>query len=177
MPRKLLKRILPAAHQVRSDKNLRIFGRLLKNPNLWHLNRNSVAAAAAVGLFMAFVPVPFQMVLAAAGAITIGCNLPVAVAMVWITNPVTMPPIFYFAYKLGAWLLSLKPHPIQFEMTFDWLLNKLGAIWEPFLLGCFVLGVLWAAVGYVAVRIVWRVHVVHGWRARKARRARRQSTS
>lgn len=176
MPRKLLRRVLPAAHKLRGHRNLRIFGGLLDDPNLWHLNRASVALAVAVGLFMAFVPVPFQMVLAAAGAIVLGCNLPVAVAMVWVTNPVTMPPIFYAAYRFGAWMLGEKPGALHFEMSFHWLLNRLGAVWRPFLLGCLVMGVLSAVIGYSVIRILWRIHVVRGWRERQARRAEREKS-
>jgi uncharacterized protein (DUF2062 family) len=49
-----------------------------------------------VGLFCAFIPVPFQMLLAAPSAIIFSANLPVSIALVWITNPITMPPIFFF---------------------------------------------------------------------------------
>ena len=55
MPRKLLRRFLPSAHELRKEGQLRLFGELLHNPNLWHLNRNSVAGAVSIGLFMAFV--------------------------------------------------------------------------------------------------------------------------
>ena len=94
MPRKFLRRFLPAAHQIRREGTLKVFGALLHNPNLWHLNRNSVAGAVSVGLFIAFVPAPGQMVLAAAAAIAVGRNLPIAVLMVWVSNPLTMPPLF-----------------------------------------------------------------------------------
>ncbi|WP_159217560.1 DUF2062 domain-containing protein, partial [Klebsiella pneumoniae] len=79
---------------------------VLYNPNLWCLNRRSAAGAFAVGLFMAFVPLPSQMIMAAGLAIVLGVNLPLSIALVWITNPITMPVIFYFTYKLGAWLMG-----------------------------------------------------------------------
>jgi len=56
----------------------------------------------AVGLFCAFVPLPIQMLLAAAAAIIFRVNLPISVGLVWITNPVTIPPMFYFCYKVGT---------------------------------------------------------------------------
>lgn len=174
MPRKALKRILARIHPGEGDHRLRrLFGELLHNRDLWHLNRYSVAWAVSVGLFCAFVPVPFQMPMAAAFAILIGCNLPISVSLVWLTNPVTMPPMFYGAYKVGAWMLGQPPRDVTFELSREWLFNELGAIWEPFLLGCFVLGVSFAAIGHVAVRVIWRIHVTSSWRERRRRREAR----
>jgi uncharacterized protein (DUF2062 family) len=113
------------------------------------------------------------MPLAAAAAILFGCNLPISVSMVWLTNPVTIPPFFYAAYKTGAWILGQAPRHVNFELSGDWLLNELGAVWEPFLLGCLVLGLSFAAVGHVAVRVIWRIHVMSSWRERRRRREAR----
>lgn len=172
MPKKLIKRYMPDHHKIREHKHLRFFGTLLHDPNLWHLNRRSASGAFAVGLFMAFVPVPFQMLLAAAGAILFRVNLPLSVALVWITNPLTMPPMFYFTYRLGVWLLGNPPRSegFQFELSYEWLANELGAIWEPFLLGCFVAGVVSALLGYLTIRGLWRLHLVKHYKARKQRR-------
>lgn len=170
MVRKFLRRRLPKQHHIQKDKILRIFGALLHNPDLWHLNRNSAALAVSVGLFLAFVPIPFQMVLAAAAAIALGCNLPIAVAMVWVSNPVTIPPLFFAAYRVGASLLHITPKTIEFELSLSWLWSEIGLIWQPLLLGCFVLGLASAALGNVLTRVLWRLHVVQRWRQRKQKR-------
>jgi uncharacterized protein (DUF2062 family) len=172
MPKKLIKRFMPDHHMIREHKHLRFFGTLLHDPNLWHLNRRSASGAFAVGLFTAFVPIPFQMLLAAAGAVAFRVNLPLSVVLVWLTNPVTMPPIFYFTYRLGAWILGTPQHGegLHFELSYEWLVNELGAIWEPFLLGCFVSGLLSALVGYLTIRGLWRLHLVRHYKARKQRR-------
>ncbi len=169
MPKKLIKRFLPDHHAIREHKSLRFFGTLLHAPNLWHLNRRSASGAFAVGLFTAFVPVPFQMLLAAAGAILFRVNLPLAVALVWITNPVTMAPMFYFTYRLGAWLIGMPPHSeaFHFTLSYEWLVNELGMFWEPFLLGCFVTGTVCALLGYLTIRGLWRLHLVKHYQARK----------
>ena len=172
MLKRSLKRYLPSPKAVREDRTLRrVFGTLLHNPNLWLLNRISVTRAVAVGLLMAFVPVPFQMVLAAGGAIWFGCNLPVAVAMVWITNPVTMGPIFYFCYVVGVAILGETAQEVSFEISWEWLTHQLGSIWEPFLLGCFVVGVIASAVGSLTLNALWRLQVIRSWRARRTRRS------
>ena len=169
--RKILgRRLLPFARSIRKDRQLtRVFGRLLHDPNLWHLNRHSVAWGVSVGLFMAFVPVPFQMVLAAGAALLVSANLPVAIVFVWVSNPITIGPLFYAAYRFGAWMLDIAPKQIHFEMSVHWLVTRLEEIWEPFLLGCFVLGLVSALVGNLAVRAIWRIHVIQLWKLRRQR--------
>jgi hypothetical protein len=177
MVKKLLRQILPEAQGVREHKQLRLFGRLLHNPQLWHLHRDSVAKAVSLGLFIAFVPFPSQMFLAAITAIVCQCNLPIAVAMVWITNPLTIPPIFYATYRLGAWLLHEPPQPMELHFSLEWLLESLGSIWVPLLLGSFLTGLVSAVLGYVLVQLLWRLHVVHCWQTRKLKRIARQGSA
>jgi len=167
MPKKFIKRFMPDHETVRNHKHLRIFGTLLHSANLWHLNRRSVAGAFANGLFFAFVPVPFQMVLAAGGAILFSVNLPLSVALVWISNPITMPPMFYGTYKLGAWIMGTELEDFQFELSWEWLQTGLGAIWQPFLLGCLITGIVASVLGYVSIRVLWRWHIVREWNQRK----------
>ncbi len=169
--RKILsKRLIPYSRSIRRDHNMRrLFGRLMHSPNLWHLNRHSVAWGVSIGLFMAFVPVPFQMLLAVAAAIALSANLPVSVVVVWVSNPITVAPLFYSAYKVGALILGTHPQPIRFEISFEWLMTRLVDIWEPFLLGCFVLAVISALLGHMTVKIIWRIHVVQSWRMRHRR--------
>ncbi len=173
MPKKLFKRFFPDHHKVREHQSLRFFGTLLHDPNLWHLNRRSVAGAFAIGLFIAFMPVPFQMVIAAALAIGFRVNLPIAVALVWTTNPITIPPIFVFAYKLGQWVLDTPPVDIDFQLSLEWLMTDMLRIWQPFLLGCLMLGSFASAFGYVGIRLFWRFQIIMHYR-RKRRKARRR---
>ncbi|MEJ2060826.1 MAG: DUF2062 domain-containing protein [Gammaproteobacteria bacterium] len=170
MPKKLLKKVFPAYDSVRDHKHLQFFGTLLHDPNLWHMNRHSVSGAFAVGLFMAFVPVPFQMVGAAALAILFRVNLPISVLLVWLTNPVTMGPVFFFAYKLGRWILDAPPLAFHFQLSLDWLMHDMVRIWKPFLLGCLLFSVTGALVGYYGMLMFWRLHVGQRWQERKRRR-------
>lgn len=167
MPRRLIKKYFPDSKTIKEHKHLKVFGTLLHNPSLWHLNRRSFAGAIAVGLFIAFIPLPTQMIIAAAAAIVLHVNLPVSVAMVWITNPLTMPPMFYAAYWVGALILGIPESAQDFEFTVDALMSSLGASWQPFLLGCFVLACSSAAAGYALARYVWRRMVVKRWLARQ----------
>ena len=169
--RRLLRRMLPGAREIRGREFLRrVFGRMLLDAGLWRLNRGSVAWAVSVGLFMAWMPAPFQMVLAAGAAIALRCNLPVSVVAVWVSNPVTVAPMFFAAYKLGAWILGVPPTALEFELSLRWLFGGLGKVWEPFLLGCFVMGLASAILGQAAIRLIWRAHVMVSWRDRGIRR-------
>ncbi len=158
---------MPDPDVIKRQKALKVFGNVLYNPNLWCLNRRSAAGAFAVGLFMAFVPLPSQMIMSAGLAIFWGVNLPLSVALVWITNPITMPFIFYLAYKLGAWMLNMPPQQFHFELTWEFLMHQMGAIAPPFLLGCFVCAVAGALIGYFGIRSLWRYSVVRSWQKRR----------
>ncbi len=166
MPRRLLKKFMPDHKKIREHKHLQCFGKLLHNPALWHLNRHSVARAFAVGLFFAWVPIPFQMVLGAGGAIFFHANLPLSVILVWLTNPFTIPPFYYGAYKFGTLLLGEDLRHFEMELSFEWLQHEMGLIWEPFLLGCLALGIVSALLGYFGIQIAWRLMVLRKWRNR-----------
>jgi len=170
MPRRIFKRYMPDHNTIREHKHLRFLGTLLHDPNILHLNRRSVSGAFGVGLFMAFIPVPFQMVFAAIGAIAFRVNLPISVALVWITNPLTIPPIYYLAYKVGSLVLGRPAPDMQFEWTREWLMQELGAIWEPLILGSLIFSTVSAILGYFVIRGFWRLHVISNWRKRKQRR-------
>lgn len=157
---------MPTRQKIVASRYLGFFGRLLQDPRLWHLNRRSVAGGAATGLFCMFNPPLGQMLLAAAVAIRLRVSLPIAVGLVWLTNPLTMPPIYYLSYRLGAELLGRTPMAFRAEFWLDphnWL-----AILAPLLLGNLIFGSLCALVGYFAVQAVWR------WRLLRQIRERRQ---
>lgn len=94
MPKKTLKSLIPSVARIREIKSLGILGDWIYATNLWHINRYSASMAFFVGLFTAFMPIPGQMLLAASLALLLRCNLPLSVALVWVTNPLTMPALF-----------------------------------------------------------------------------------
>jgi len=172
MPRKFLKRFLPAPHKVREDKVFRRFlGSWLHDPNIWHLNRHSVSGAFAIGLFMAFLPFPLgQTFMAAATAIFFRVNMPLAAALVWITNPVTMGPVYLLAIKLGELILGETVDITHFELSVDWLSEEFVTLWKPLATGCMVFSVVAAAVGYSGIHLLWRGYVLHKLRIKRRRR-------
>lgn len=165
--RKFFKRILPEVHEIREHKHLQIFGDILHDPHIFHLTRRSVAGGVATGLFVAFLPIPGHMVVSALAAIKFRVNLPLSVILVWITNPVTMPPIFYFAYKLGNHILNLPHKKLTFEFTWQWFSGTFMDIWPSLLLGSLVFSTVSAILGYGIIRLVWRLAIINKWEARK----------
>ena len=68
-----------------------------------HGEPEDIALGAAIGVFIAFTPtVGFQMILGAFVATVFRANRPAAMIPAWITNPVTIPPIYAFTYWLGS---------------------------------------------------------------------------
>ncbi len=174
MPKRFIRRYLPDSHKIRDHKQLRWLGKILEDPNLLHLNRYSVSGAVSVGLFVAILPAPFQMIIAALLALLFRVNLIVSIVLVWISNPLTMGPIFYFTYLVGAWILQTPAQDLEFEFTMQWFMDEIGLIWQPLVLGSLVAGVICAILGNIIVRLAWRMHVIRNWKARKARKLRRQ---
>jgi len=183
MPRKHFRKFLPDAAKVRSYRIVRLFGSLLHHPNLWHLNRESVAGGVAIGLFAGLVPGPFQMLTAALLAVPLHRNLPVALVTTLYTNPFTIVPLYVVAYKYGALLLGAGGRaPIAAPPDFDWtqLVASLEALahWslslgKPLAVGLVALACTLAALGYFGVHLAWRAYVVLAWRARRQSRRKR----
>lgn len=177
MPRKTLKQWLPTPSKIRSIDSLQVLGNWIYQPNLWHINRYSASMAFFVGVFVCFLPVPGQMLMAAILAVLLRCNLPMSVALVWITNPVTMPAIFYVSYRIGALLTDAPVHVLEFELSASWIADRIEMIWKPLLIGSLLCGLLFGSLGYTAVNLLWRWRVGHHWRKRRARRARLQGST
>ena len=180
MPRKFFRKYLPSHESVRANKYLQRFGSFLHHPNLWHLNRNSVAGGVAIGLFAGLIPGPFQMLTAALLAVPLRVNLPVALATTLYTNPLTIVPLYLIAYQLGQWATGASGQMIA-PPDFAWarlgasigaLVDWMSALGRPLAVGLLILAVALALVGWIAVRLAWRGYVVSRWRSRQ--RARRQ---
>lgn len=169
MPKKLIKRYIPDPETIRKNKYLGVFARFLGDPNLFHMNRRSVSGAFASGLFWAMIPIPSQMVAATITAIVVRVNLPISVALVWLTNPITIPPMFYFNYLVGTWILGEPADVGEFELSLDWITAQLSVIWAPLYAGSLFMGIISGAIGYIGMRGYWRWYVVRKYNKRHAK--------
>ena len=162
-----LRRLIPSRNKLREFSALRPVAHLLNRPELWHLNRRGVSGAAFVGLFSAFIPVPSQMLLAAIIAIYVRVNLPISVALVWITNPITIPPMIYGSYRVGAWVLGIDVAELQVELSLNWVLANFVAIGKPLFVGSVICGLVAGSIGFTASHFIWRNRVMLQWRKRR----------
>lgn len=184
MPRKFFRKYLPSRDQIRENRWLAGRAHWLKHPNLWCLNRDSVAGAVAIGLFAGLVPGPLQMLAAALLAIPLKKNLPVALITTFYTNPFTIVPLYVLAFGYGRLLLGANGRPGTVEpFQWDWShwLDSLAALGQwmlqqgpPLAVGLVALGLTLAVLGYFAVQLGWRWHVMHSWNRRKKLRAARE---
>ena len=175
MSKRFIQKLLPSPDVIQQHKALAAIQHRLHEHNLWHLNRRSVAGGVALGVAVAFIPVPLQMLLSAALAIYLNVNLPLAVAMVWITNPVTIPLFTFACYKTGALALGVPAEAFVFEFDIGTMAQQLESAIIPVLAGCIIIGSLASALSYGVVRGVWRISVIRRWNRRKhARKLKRK---
>lgn len=166
-PTKFLKRFLPDAHYFKGQRSLRFLTRLM-DPNVWHLNRRSVAGGIWIGLFFAFLPLPIQMPMSAATAIWTRVNLPLAVISTWVSNPLTFYPIYYFNFSVGCLLTGIDGTWAAADFSVSAIFGEASRLAWPLLLGSFVVGTMAATAGYWIVRLLWRLYIIQLWLAKKA---------
>jgi uncharacterized protein len=186
MPRKYFRKFLPSHETIRQNRHIARFGPWLQHHNLWHLHRRSVAGAVAVGLFAGLIPGsnPVQFTVAALLAVAFHVNLPIAVIVTLYSNPFTIVPLYFFAYKLGQFVmlkgndgglppLALRLHDVGFIEWLPAAVSWLTSVGKPLLIGLPMLAVRRAVAGYFIVDMGWQLHVRYEWRRRQRRRAAR----
>lgn len=183
MPRKFIRKYLPSHDSVRAHRYLARFGSYLQHPNLWHLNRRSVAGGFSIGLFAGLVPGPFQMLTAALLTISLRVNLPVALVTTFYTNPFTIGPLYVLAYTIGRTVSGhggdefVSPPELDWAHLWTWgeqMLYWALSLGRPLAIGLVVLALALAFIGYFAVQLGWRAYVVLAWRERARARRRRE---
>lgn len=176
-PARALQRLLPDARRLSNQPTIAGLVRRLGERGIWTFNRRAIAGGAAIGLFIAFIPLPVQMLTAAAASLVLRVNLPMAIAAVWVTNPLTMVPIYYGTYRLGRWLLGTPAPTGLGDLSVATLADHLALIWQPLLVGCLITGAALAVLAYTGIHLMWRLAITLRWRARRRRRCRRAPCS
>jgi len=167
MPRKTIRRFLPDLKGILNRPSMRWISALPQDPNLLHLNRHSVSLAVFIGIFCAFIPIPIQTLLVIGLCFWWGANLPIAIVIIWLSNPLTIPPMFYLTYKLGSSILGTEVDSLSFTLSWEWF-SQLGVdILLPLFVGSLLSGILLASAGYFFILFLWRWKVIRNWEKRK----------
>ena len=151
-----LKKYLPTKDQLRETKALRFLGNVIFEPNLWHFNRRSLSLGVLIGCIFSFLPIPFQMVPCVMLCIVIRCNIPVAIILVWVSNPITYGPMMYFAYRVGLGLMGMDTPDVPDALTFEWVFEQLADVWKPLLIGCLICGFSAGIIGFLLIHLYYR---------------------
>ena len=158
---------MPSREELESNRWLSGLAPYLADTKLWHWSRRGVAAGVAIGLFIGLLIPIAQMLLAAMAAVVLRANIPVAAAGTLITNPLTVPPIYYAAYHLGAWATGT-PVPAAFSLadpSFIW--ENLGTIGLPLFAGLGITATVLAFASYLLISLAWIWHVSAKRRVRR----------
>lgn len=123
--------------------------------HLWDFEKDSVVKAIALGVACAWIPLPFHTIIAVFIAILIDCNIPLVAIAIWVANPITMPFMYYSAYILGDFLLNIHKLSFKFHLSIKDVLEVLHEVWEPFILGCFLLGLISGVSTYLFIQSIW----------------------
>jgi uncharacterized protein (DUF2062 family) len=170
-----LMRHIPTRETVHRYRLLRPFARHLTHASLWRMTRRSVPRGVALGLFVAVIIPVMHTAIAAILAIPARANVAVAAVFTLIINPLTIPPLYYAAYRIGSWELhhdASLVNPAAAE-RFSGELSRL-LFWVHQASGSIAVGILTiaaasAAIGYVGSALAWRFWSGSRWRQRRNR--------
>ena len=146
-----LKRFSPK----QEDINLGWLNKHLHNPDLWKWNKRTISKAFAIGLFCAFLPLPLHSLLAALLAVVFSSNILLSMGLVWVNNPVTMMPIYYYIYKLGSHIIGTEVDP-NFAFTIDYLMGTFATTASALWVGGLIVSTITAILGYTAILLIYK---------------------
>jgi uncharacterized protein (DUF2062 family) len=165
------KRLLLNVSRLRRGQLLRPLRHRLRNEGLWSFDHHSVAKGAAVGVFFAILFPVAHILFAILVAIAVRANVVVASLATFISNPFTIPIIYYSAYRIGALLIRHDaPDPPVTELESaqeaaqagllvrEWLpalLDWMSSVGAPTAVGIVALACVAALTVYALVFAVW----------------------
>jgi uncharacterized protein (DUF2062 family) len=167
-----LKKYLPTSEQIAQIRVLSSLRHLLLEPNLWHMNRYSLSFGFLIGGFCCFLPIFFQTVPCVLLCVWIRCNVPLAVLVVWISNPITTGPMMYFAYRVGLRILGTEQEIALLNPSLGWFIDQLSIIWQPLLVGSLACGFAFGMAGFIVIRLYYRWRIAR-YKLRKVNARRR----
>lgn len=169
MFRRKIRKYLPTPDHFDRLAWARPFKRFLGHPNIWALNRKSIAGGVAAGLFCGLIPGPFQIFGSLIWVLVGKVNMPVAFVVTLYTNPVTIVPLYLIAVAYGDLLLGgMGQANIQPAPDWNWsawadstraILEWMWTMGPSLAVGLPALMVTLSILGYFSVRLAWNVGV------------------
>ncbi|SFZ98084.1 hypothetical protein MNB_SV-5-1181 [hydrothermal vent metagenome] len=129
------------------------------------ISRRPITRGIAIGLFWAFIPMPMQMLAVIATTPFLRFNVPIAISMVWLSNPLTMPPMYYVEYLTGNFILG-QDGIKNIELTMEWFKTNIGDIFIPLYVGTAFYSIVVTSIIYLLLNQLW-VHSVKSEKEKK----------
>jgi hypothetical protein len=133
------------------------------------INRRTVSKAVAVGIFVALIPMPMQMLLIVFLLPIFRFNAPIGLSMVWLSNPLTMPFMYYIEYITGNALL-MGSETLDVQMTLEWFQENLGNIFLPLYVGTLFYAVILSISLYFGINYLWMKSVHEERKSKKEKK-------
>jgi len=137
------------------------------------VNRRMITRGVAVGLFWGFIPMPMQMLAVMATVPFIRFNVPIAISMVWLSNPFTMPPMYYMEYITGNFILGREGIE-DIELTMSWFTENFDDILVPLYTGTAFYSIVVTSIIYLVINRLW-VRSVHSEKKERKHRKRKKT--
>jgi len=122
------------------------------------VNRKSISRGVFIGLLFGFIPMPLQMLAVLAVTPFLKFNVPIAISMVWLSNPITMPFMYYMEYQTGNFLLGREGLE-NIELTLDWFSQNWDNILLPLYVGTLPYSLILSAIIYYIINKLWILSV------------------
>ena len=123
------------------------------------VNRKSITRGIFIGLFWGFIPMPMQMLAVLAMTPFFKFNVPIAISMVWLSNPITMPFMYYMEYQTGNFILD-RDGLENIELTLTWFSDNWDNILVPLYIGTIPYSTLVSALVYFIINRLWIISVM-----------------
>jgi uncharacterized protein (DUF2062 family) len=120
-------------------------------------NPHYLALGMAVGIFVSITPIiPFQTIVAIALAYLVRGSKSAAVLGTWLSNPLTIPVVYFANYKLGCTLLGYQSSldRIAFNSFSDLMALGLEVTWAMIVGGVAIGAILGVVFYFITLRAV-----------------------
>lgn len=111
---------------------------------------HEIALGMAIGVFIGITPtIPFHTMLAVSLAVLARGSKLAAALGVWVSNPLSIPLLYYGSYRIGQLVLGLPDLRLPEERSLLVMVRLGGEIVGAMLLGGVILGIIPAVLAYV----------------------------